>query len=52
MSPKQRYRDDIQQMMLDCRKRLNEASDRADIRGVSRLADQNASLSTLLEAAS
>ena len=51
MSPKQSYRDDIQQMMLDCRKRL-EASDRADIREMGRVADQYASLSKLLEVAS
>ena len=51
MSPKQNYRDDIQQMMLDCRKRL-EASDRADIREMGRVGDQYASLSKLLEVAS
>lgn len=52
MSPKQSYRDDIQQMMLDFRIRLHEASDRAGIREMGRLADQYASLSKLLEAAS
>ena len=39
MTPQQSYRQDIEQMMIDCRKRLNEASDRADIREMGRLAD-------------
>ena len=52
MTPKENDRDDIQGMLIDCKRRLNEAADRADIREMGRLADQCASLSRMLEAVS
>ena len=52
MTPKQSYRDDIQRLLLDCKRRLNQAADRGQINEVSRLSEQLTSLSKLLEAAS
>ena len=52
MSPKESYREDIERLIIDCRKRLNTAADAGNIVEVSRLTDQVASLSRLLEVAS
>ena len=52
MTPQQSYRDDIQRLLMDCKRRLNEAADRGQVIEVSRLADQVSSLSRLLEVAS
>ena len=45
-------RAQIERMLLDCKQKLNAASDRGDIREMGRLADQCVSLSRLLEVAS
>ena len=53
MTPQQKsYAEDIQNMLIDCKRRLNAAADRGDIREMGRLAYQYTSLSRLLEAAS
>ena len=53
MTPQQKsYAEDIQNLMLDCKRRLNVAADRGDFREMGRLADQYTSLSKLFEAAS
>ena len=52
MSPQESYAKDIERLLMDCRKRLNEAADRGQITEVTRLSDQISSLSRLLEAAS
>ena len=52
MSPKESYKADIQRLLIDCRRRLNQAADRGQINEVSRLSEQLTSLSKLLEAAS
>ena len=52
MTPQQNYRQDIERLLLDCKRRLNEAADRGQIAEVSRLSDQLTSLSRLLEVAS
>ena len=52
MTPKQDYAKDIQRLLLDCKRRLNAAADRGNVPEVSRLAEQVASLSRLLEVAS
>ena len=52
MSPKESYKADIERLLIDCRRRLNEAADRGQIAEVSRLSDQLTSLSKLIEAAS
>ena len=51
MTAQKNYADDIERLMLDCRKRLNDAADKGQIAEMSRLSDQYASLSRLLEAA-
>ena len=52
MTPRQDYAKDIERLLIDCKRRLNAAADRGNVPEVSRLADQVASLSKLLEAAS
>ena len=52
MTPQQSYAADIQRLLMDCKRRLNEAADRGQIVEVSRLSDQLSSLSRLLEVAS
>ena len=52
MSPQESYKADIEELLIDCRRRLNDAADRGNIPEVSRLAEQVASLSRLLEVAS
>ena len=53
MTPQQKsYAEDIQNMLIDCKRRLNTAADRGDFPEMNRLSDQYASLSRLLEAAS
>ena len=52
MTPKQSYAEDIQRLLLDCKRRLNQAADRGQINEVSRLSEQVSSLARLLEVAS
>ena len=52
MTPQQSYAADIQRMIVDCRRRLNQAADQGQVIEVSRLSDQLTSLSRLLEVAS
>ena len=52
MTPQQDHTRNIEVMLIDTKRRLNEAADRTDIREMGRLADQVASLSKLLEVAS
>ena len=52
MSPKQSYKADIERLLIDTKKRLNDAADRGNVPEVSRLAEQVSSLSRLLEVAS
>ena len=48
----QSHLDNIQQLMIDTKRRLNVAADSGNIAEISRLADQVSSLSKLFEAAS
>ena len=52
MSPQESHAKDIELMLINAKRRLNEASDRGDFREMGRLADQCVSLSRLLEVAS
>ncbi len=52
MTPQQSHAENIQNMLIDTKRRLNAAADRGDFREMGRLSDQYASLSRLLEAAS
>ena len=52
MTPQQSYAADIQRLLMDCKRRLNEAADRGNVPEVSRLSEQVASLGRLLEVAS
>ena len=47
----QSYADDIQRLLVDCKRRLNAAADVGDFLEMNRLSDQYASLSRLLEVA-
>ena len=50
MTPQQQsYAADIQRLLLDCKRRLNDAADGGNIPEVSRLSDQLSNLSRLLE---
>jgi hypothetical protein len=49
MTPQQDYAKDIERLLIDCKRRLNEAADRGQIVEVSRLSDQITSLSRMLE---
>ena len=51
MTPQQSYAADIQRLLMDCKRRLNEAAENGQIVEVSRLADQVVSLGRLLEVA-
>ena len=48
----QSHLDDIQQLLIDTKRRLNLAADSGNIAEISRLSDQITSLSKLFEAAS
>lgn len=52
MTPRESHAAELQRMMLDCKRQMNEAADSGNLREINRLADQYASLSRLLEAAS
>jgi len=52
MTPKQSHAENIQNMLIDTKRRLNAAADRGNIAEVSRLSEQVASLARLLEVAS
>ena len=52
MTPQQSHARNIEVLLIDTKKRLNAAADRGNVPEVSRLAEQVASLSRLLEVAS
>ena len=52
MTPQQDHARNIEVLLIDNKKRLNAAADVGNVPEVSRLADQVASLSRLLEVAS
>ena len=52
MTSRESHADNIQQMLLDTRRWINEAADVGNLREMGRLAEQYASLSRLLEVAS
>ena len=51
MTAQKNYAEEINNMLIDVRRRLSAAADRGDFPEMSRLSDQYASLSRLLEAA-
>ena len=52
MTSKEEHRKNIQRMLIDSKRQLNDAADRGNIADMHRLTDQVTSLSRLLEAAS
>ena len=51
MTPREDHVENIQNMLIDVKRRLNAAADVGDFREMDCLSDQYASLSRLLEAA-
>ena len=49
MTPQQDHARNIEELLIDTRKRLNAAADRGNIPEVSRLAEQIKSLARMLE---
>ena len=52
MTPQEQHRRNIEELLIQCKRDLNQAADVGQINEVSRLSDQLTSLSKLLEAAS
>ena len=52
MTSKEDHRKNIQRMLIDSKRQLNDAADRGNFAEMTRCADQVTSLARLLEAAS
>ena len=52
MTSKEEHRKNIQRMLIDSKRQLNDAADRGNFAEMNRYADQVTSLARLLEAAS